>query len=283
MTVVRRDLKNSLFIKIFGAPEHKVYLLSLFNALNDTSYAEGTEVEINTIEDVIYMGIKNDVSCIVDNKMSLMEHQSSVNPNMPVRGLMYFGRLYEKYITQNDFNIYGSKLIKLPTPSYFVLYNGRAVLPDSSELRLSSAFIHEAASQKFEWTATVMNINIGTNEKLLKSCKVLEEYATFFEDIRTNIAAGTEKEKAIKNAVDACISRGGILSDYLLRHKSEVEGMLLTEYNEQETMAMFRRDYEAEIAQAKAEAADAKAEAAEAKAELAAAKAMIAELQKNKA
>lgn len=126
---------------------------------------------------------------------------------------------------------------------------------------------------------------------------LLKEYSNFFEDIRINIAAGTEKEKAIKNAVDDCISRGGILSDYLLRHKSEVEGMLLTEYNEQETMAMFRRDYEAEIADAKAraaaaeakaadagaEAADAKAEAAEAKAELAAAKAMIAELQKNKA
>lgn len=277
MTVVRRDLKNSLFIKIFGAPEHKVYLLSLFNALNDTSYAEGTEVEINTIEDVIYMGIKNDVSCIVDNKMSLMEHQSSVNPNMPVRGLMYFGRLYEKYIAQNDFNIYGSKLIKLPTPSYFVLYNGRAVLPDSSELRLSSAFIHEAASQKFEWTATVMNINIGTNEKLLKSCKVLEEYATFFEEMRIKIAAkGMDKERAISEVIDDCIRRGFILSEYLKRHKSEVAGMLLTEYNEEETMARFKRDYEADLAQANARAADAEAKAANAEAKAADAEAKAA-------
>ena len=287
MTVVRRDLKNSLFIKIFGAPEHKEYLLSLFNALNDTSYEEGTEVEINTIEDVIYMGIKNDVSCIVDNKMSLMEHQSSVNPNMPVRGLMYFGRLYEKYIKQNDFNIYGSKLIKLPTPSYFVLYNGRNVLPDSSELRLSSAFVHEVASQKFEWTATVMNVNIGTNDKLLKSCKVLEEYATFFEGIRINIASkGIDKERAISNVIDDCISRDFILSDYLLKHKVEVAGMLLTEYNEEETMAMFKRDYEADLAEAKAklraEVEKAKAEAAEAKAKLAAAEVLIAELQKKK-
>lgn len=101
-----------------------MYLLSLFNALNNTSYEECTVVEINTVEDVVYMGIKNDVSCIVDNKMSLIEHQSSVNPNMPVRGWMYFGRLHEKYIKKNDFNIYGSKLIKLPTPSCFVLYNG---------------------------------------------------------------------------------------------------------------------------------------------------------------
>ena len=278
MTMVRRDLKNSLFIKICGAPEHKLYLLSLFNALNDTSYEEGTEVEINTIEDVIYMGIKNDVSCIVDNKMSLIEHQSSVNQNMPVRGLMYFGRLYEKYIKQNDFNIYGSKLIKLPTPSYFVLYNGRDVLPDRSELRLSSAFIHEAASQKFEWTATVMNINIGTNEKLMKSCKVLEEYATFFEEIRIKIAVeGMDKERAISEVIDDCISRGFILSEYLKRHRAEVAGMLLTEYNEEETMAMFKRDYEADLAQAKAEIEKAKAKAADAEAKVADAEAKVAD------
>lgn len=282
MTTLRRDLKNSFFVKVFGASEHKHYLLSLFNALNNTNYAEGTEIELNTIEDVIYMGIKNDVSCIIDNNMSLIEHQSSVNPNMPLRGLMYFGRLYEKYVKQNERNIYGSRLIKLPTPSYFVLYNGAKYLPDRSELRLSSSFIHEGASQNFEWTATVLNINIGNNERLLKSCEVLKEYSTFFEEIRINIAADMKKEEAIKNAIDDFISRGCMLSDYLLRHKAEVEGMLLTEYNEQETMAMFRRDYEAEIAQSKAEAAQANARADEAEAKLAVAEAMIAELQKKK-
>lgn len=293
MSAVRSDLKNSLFIKIFGAPEHKPYLLSLFNALNNTNYAEGTEVELNTIENVIYMGIKNDVSCIIDNKMNLYEHQSTINPNMPLRGFMYFGRLYEKFVKKNKLNIYGQGLIKLPTPSYFVLYNGTDYLPDSSELKLSSSFIHEGASQKFEWTATVLNINIGRNERLLESCEALKEYSIFFEEIRSNIAAGMEKEQAIDKAINDCIVRDFILSDYLLQHKAEVVGVLLSEYNEQETMAMFKRDYEAELAkerqkaaievaeakaEAQAKAAEAIAEATNAKAELSKVNAQMEEL-----
>ena len=105
--------------------------------------AEITECEVTTIRDVIYINMKNDVSFIVDSHMSLFEQQSSVNPNMPLRGLMYFGNLYDSYVERRGLNIYGSKLVKIPAPQYFVLYNGKNDAPSNVELKLSDAFLTE--------------------------------------------------------------------------------------------------------------------------------------------
>lgn len=118
--------KDRLFCLIFGDENEKQNIISLYNALNGTNYSEDEEVEVTTIRDVIYINMKNDVSFIVDSHMSLFEQQSSVNPNMPLRGLMYFGNLYDSYIESRGLNIYGSKLVKIPTPQYYVLYNGKA-------------------------------------------------------------------------------------------------------------------------------------------------------------
>lgn len=279
MSIIRRNVKDSLFIKIFSAPEHKQYLLSLFNALNKKNYPAGTELEITTIENVIYMGIKNDVSCIVDNHMNLIEHQSTINPNMPLRGLLYFARLYEKYLAKGNHNIYLNNLIKVPTPSYFVLYNGEKSQPDYAELKLSDAFIHPQNNHRYEWTVDFLNINIGHNQDLLASCKMLNEYSRFFEEIRANKAKNIEIETAVNMAVDACIQRDGILSDYLRQHKAEVIGMILTEYNEQETLEAMRRNYDEQIATLKAENADQANKIADKDAKLAEQDALIAELK----
>ena len=99
-------------------------ILSLYNALCNTSYTNTDDIQIYTIEDVIYIKMKNDVSVLLDSFLYLWEQQSTFNPNMPIRGLLYFGKMYDKYITENHLNIYGKTLIKLPTPKYTVLYNG---------------------------------------------------------------------------------------------------------------------------------------------------------------
>lgn len=174
MTTIQREHKDRLFQKLFGDETNRKNLLSLFNALNNTNYTDENAIEINTIDDVIYMGMKNDVSCILDNYMSLSEHQSTFNPNMPIRGLMYFGRLYDKYIKQYGLNLYSTKLLKLPTPKYFVLYNGNIDKPDIINLKLSDSFIHKDGGNCFEWTATMININYGHNKKLLDSCLILK-------------------------------------------------------------------------------------------------------------
>ena len=166
--MINEKYKDRLFRKIFGYEKYKGNLLSLYNALNGTKYTNPDDLEITTIDEAIWMGMKNDVSCIINCNMALYEHQSSYSPNMPLRGLMYFGKLYNKYVKVNKQNIYGSKLVKIPTPQYYVFYNGERDYPDRIELKLSDAFQKEGKEGDFQWTAIMLNINFGKNKKLVE-------------------------------------------------------------------------------------------------------------------
>jgi hypothetical protein len=218
--------------------------MSLYNALNDTNYDDLDELEITTIDDCIYMGMKNDISLLIDFWLSLYEQQSTWNPNTPVRGMLYFSSMYEKYIAVNKLNIYGSKLIKLPTPQYIVFYNGideRMGGKDEVKLRLSDAFGDKTVSDEFEWTATVKNINLGRNKELMEKCRPLMEYATFVDKIRCYKEEFENIEEAVNKAVDECIKEG-ILAEFLIGHKAEVMDVCLTEYNEVEVQNAFKEE-----------------------------------------
>ena len=153
-----RKYKDSLFRLLFGREENKQNLLDLYNALNDSNYTNIDDLTINTIDDVIYMKMKNDVSFILDDQMVLLEHQSTYNPNMPLRGLLYFARLYEGMINISK-NIYYPKLIKIPTPQYIVLYNGTdRKISNKKVLKLSEAFEKQDINTGYEWTATMIDI-----------------------------------------------------------------------------------------------------------------------------
>ena len=125
---LRRNYKDSLFRMVF---REKKELLVLYNAINGTAYEDPEELVVTTIEDVLYMGRKNDISFLIKDVMNLYEHQSSVNPNMPLRGLIYISMLYQGYIEQNNLDIYSSTLLKLPTPKYLVFYNGTKAEPSA--------------------------------------------------------------------------------------------------------------------------------------------------------
>lgn len=226
---------------LFGYPKYKKNLLELFNALNGTNYEDENELEINTIEDTIYMGMKNDVPCIIQSNMAMYEQQSTWNPNMPLRGILYSARLFSKYIKANKLNIYSEKLIKIPTPQYYVFYNGKKKLGDKVILKLSDAFSALQNEGQFEWTATVLNINKGHNEELLSKCQILKEYVILIDRINENQKKYDSVEEAVENAVSYCI-KNNILQDFLTEHKAEVIMSLLTEYDEEETMGYVRRD-----------------------------------------
>ena len=229
---INRNHKDRLFIRLFGSGEYKENLLALYNALNDTEYTNIDDLQINTIDDVIYMGYKNDVSFLLYSEMDLFEHMSSYNPNMPLRGLMYFAKLIEKYITQGDFDIYGTKLLKIPEPRYYIFYNGEKDFPDETVLRLSDAFQQKKAPGECEWTAHMLNVNYGKNKKLLEKCKTLEEYAILIDTIREKRKTAETMEEAVDLAVNECIKEG-VLEKFLTAHKAEVCGMLLEEFDEE--------------------------------------------------
>ena len=230
-----RKYKDELFRKVF---HDKKDLLELYNAVNHTEYDDPDELEITTLGNVIYMSMKNDLSFIIGCVMNLYEHQSTFNPNMPVRGLMYFARLYEAYINKNKLDIYGRTLIRLPMPQYLVFYNGRVDPPAEMELRLSDAFVlagrFGAVEKKqepvLECRVRMLNINLGHNQGLMQGCRRLWEYAVFVAEVNKNMDKGYPLDGAVNKAIDDCI-RQDILKDILTQSRSEVFNMLLTEFD----------------------------------------------------
>ena len=167
--------------------------------------------------------------------MNLYEHQSTVNPNMPIRGLLYFAQLYDEYIKLHDLDVYGRKLVKLPTPQYIVFYNGKEEIPDDQTLLLTDAFECDSEVEDMEpaleCRARVLNVNDGHNAELMNKCKRLMHYSQFIARINQNIDAGMLLQNAIDEAISYCLENG-ILTDVLIRNRSEVRHMLLTEFNE---------------------------------------------------
>ena len=229
---INGEYKDRVFCLLFGREEYKDNILSLYNALNNTNYDNVDDIEITTIEDTIFIRMKNDVSFLVGSYLSLWEQQSTFNPNMPIRGLMYYGNLYNSYIHNRGINIYGSTLVKLPAPNYIVFYNGNANREAIEKLKLSDAFVKNDASNEFEWTATMINLNQGKNEELLAKCKVLSDYMVLINKIRKYQKEMDNMRAAVDCAVNECITEG-VLAEFLKKHRGDVMASVLTEFNEE--------------------------------------------------
>lgn len=234
-THVQRTHKDTLFRFIF---RDKKNLLHLYNALNGSDHQDENSLLLTTLENVIYLGYKNDVSFLLDCTLFLAEHQTTVNPNMPLRGVLYFARLYQDFITQREWDLYSSSLIPLPCPQYVVFYNGTASQPERQVLSLSDAFRKMSPDGEIpfppalECKALVLNINYGQNRALLEKCRPLWEYSYFIHNILEKLKAGYAPEKAVDLAVTHCLQEG-ILKDLLKKHRKEVVGMFLEEYDKE--------------------------------------------------
>ena len=233
-----RTHKADVFAMAF---RNKKDLFDLYNAVNGTDYDNPDDLEVNTLDNVLYMSMKNDVSFMIGCTMNLYEHQSSYNPNMPLRGLLYFSRLFNKYADQRKLNLYSSTLQKIPTPKYIVFYNGTREEPDRQILRLSDAF--ETNDGCLECEALMLNINYGHNRSLMEKCKRLEEYAIFVATVRKFASLNHfTLEDAITSAVEECIN-GGILVDVLKKQRAEVFEVILETFDKE----LYERDLRANI------------------------------------
>lgn len=224
-TPVYRTYKDRVFRMLFS---EKKRLLELYNALNGTDYTDEDDLTVNTLENAIFMKMRNDISFIIDCNMCLYEHQSTYCPNMPLRGFLYFADLYKKHLKDVDISV--SKLIRIPTPHYVVFYNGLEKKEEEFVQRFSDAF-EDDSQGCIELTVRFVNINFGRNKELLDKCKSLYGYAYFVEAIRQNLLT-MELGDAIETAVNECI-RKDILRDFLTEQKAEVIAMSIYEYNEE--------------------------------------------------
>ena len=232
--------KDRLFRIVF---REKKDLLKLYNAINNTNYTNEDDLTITTIEDVVYMGMKNDLSCIIGDVLNLYEHQSSFSPNLPLRGLLYFADIYRAYIEPIKKRLYMTKPLLIPFPQYIVFYNGTKNEPERLELKLSDLF-REKQKQcmpALDCTAVMLNINLGYNRELMEKCKMLKQYAQFVACIRECMKTEENYERAVEKAVDKCIKEN-ILVDVLRKNKAEVVDMILTEYDEEEMREFLQEE-----------------------------------------
>ena len=193
------------------------------------------------------MRMKNDISFVLDYEMNLFEHQSTDNANMPLRGLLYFARQYEKYIAENEYNIFGNKRIPIPTPQYVVFYNGNSWKQERKVLKLSDSFAANRIGGCMELEVLQLNINYGHNKEIMEKCKPLWEYSIFIGKIKS-YSKSMPIEEAVDKAVKECIEQD-ILKEILIKHQAEVKDMILTEYDEEKTMRLFRKEFEEEAAE----------------------------------
>ena len=224
-TTVNRTYKDRVFRMLF---QEKKELLNLYNALNGTAYDNEDDLKVNTLENAIFMKMKNDISFLITSNMYLFEHQSSYCPNMPLRGLFYLMDLYKKELS--DLELSTHTRVRIPTPQYIVFYNGLERQEEEFEQKLSESFETKEPGC-MELTVRSININLGKNEALMEKCRTLYEYACFIAKVR-EYRKNEEFPTAVKLAVEDCI-RNDILREFLIKQKSEVISMSIYEYNEE--------------------------------------------------
>ena len=250
MATHNRRYKDSVFVDFFGEDKNaKANFLSLYNALHGTKLDTSTELEPLRLEQVMYMAFRNDVACLIDGKIIvLIEHQSTINANMPLRFLQYAARLYERI--QNPRDRYLRRLKKIPTPEFYVFYNGEDGYPENVTLRLSDVFMTIPQKPCLELVVSVMNINYNRGSEILHTCKPLKEYTLFVDAVRRHTKL--DPENGFKNAIKECI-QNDILREYLQRKSREVMNMLIAEYDYDVDIAV-QREEEREIALKEGEA-----------------------------
>ena len=232
--VANRKFKDTVFRMLFSDKEA---LLSLYNAVNNSHYTDSCALEIVTLENAIYMGMKNDLAFILDMNLYLYEHQSTMNPNIPLRDLFYIAAEYQKLVDKKS--LYSSALQKIPNPHFIVFYNGSTPIDDCYTSRLSDAFYHVTDNPSLELIVTTFNVNAGHNTKLMSHCQILKEYSIYVAKVRS-LAEQMPLDDAVQKAVTECIQEN-ILADFLRKNQAEVIAMSIFEYDKVEEEKKLRK------------------------------------------
>ena len=235
-TPVNRLYKSRIFAMLY---QDKKELLDLYNAISGKHYEDPELLEINTLENAIYMTMRNDLSFLIDFRLSLYEHQSTYSPNLPLRDLFYISDLYSGMV--KDENLYGIKLVQIPAPQFVIFYNGMKEMPDRTVLRLSDAYSVKEENPAVELTAVMLNINRGHNEKLKGLCKSLKDYSEYTARVR-EYADTMPISEAVEQAICECIQEG-ILAEFLKQNRAEAKQVSIYEYDEEKHMRQERETF----------------------------------------
>ena len=232
---VAKDYKDRLFRMIFNDREK---LLELYNAMNGSDYKDASELQVVTLENAIYLSMKNDVAYVLHDELFLYEQQSTKNANMPLRCLFYASDTYSVLV--KDKNIYGTKMLPLPSPTFVVFYNGKQKMDEEGELRLSDAFVKKQENPNLEVIVKVKNINMGNSRELFEKCRPMRDYMIFVDKVRRYSQEQT-LEDAVEQTIRECMEED-VMADFLKRNRAEVVRMCLYEYDEEKQREFDREE-----------------------------------------
>ncbi len=231
----QKKYKDTVFRMLFGKEERA---LSLYNGVNGTDYKDASSLQFNTLENAVFMNVKNDLSFVFASCVNLYEHQSTVPVNMPLRDLFYIADVWQKEFMNKS--IYSTKRTVMPNPNFVVFYNGVKAMPEQMEMKLSDSYLIATDEPSLELKVKVLNINSGMNEELKERCPELKQYMQYIDRIR-NYSKEMKLKDAVIKAVEECI-RENILRDFLMEQKAEVVRMSIYEFDEEREMAIIRAD-----------------------------------------
>lgn len=233
-----REYKSDVFSMLM---EDKAYALDVYNALNHSHYNKPEDVEMILLERYVSLTVRNDASFIIGMDMNFYEHQSTYNPNMPLRGLLYYADTMEHRIKECNINIFGRKLVEIPTPKFVVFYNGVEKRPAVEKMKLSEAFINKEENIQLELVCTVYNLNAVENQDLLGNSQVLYGYTIFVQMVRERIQLDYSLDDAIDYAINECI-HNHILEEFFVSRKDEVRKMTKLDFTWERQEQLIRME-----------------------------------------
>ena len=231
-----RNYKDRIFRMVF---REKKALLALYNAMNETDYENEDDLKVTTLESALYLEMKNDVSFVLYDELLLYEHQSTKNPNLPLRNLFYVSDVYSELT--KDLFLYGSVPVQIPEPKFVVFYNGLENMQEREVLKLSSLYAKKAEHISLELETLVLNVNVGYNKILMERCRQLSDYAQFVSEVRKRLSKKIPLSEAVNEAVEDCIQRG-ILAEFLSKNRAEVIKVSIYEYDKEKVKRMFKEE-----------------------------------------
>ena len=231
-----RNYKDRIFRMVF---REKKALLALYNAMNETDYENEDDLKVTTLESALSLEMKNDVSFVLYDELLLYEHQSTKNPNLPLRNLFYVSDVYSELT--KDLFLYGSVPVQIPEPKFVVFYNGLENMQEREVLKLSSLYAKKAEHISLELETLVLNVNVGYNKILMERCRQLSDYAQFVSEVRKRLSKKIPLSEAVNEAVEDCIQRG-ILAEFLSKNRAEVIKVSIYEYDEEKVKRMFKEE-----------------------------------------
>lgn len=233
-----REYKSSVFTMLEEEPK---YALDTYNALNGTDYVDENAITIQKLDGRVLLSIRNDASFLLDSFLNLYEHQSTYNPNMPLRQLLYFSDLMWKMIKEKDLDVYGNSRINIPTPKFVVFYNGLTKCPEMEIMRLSDLYEHKCEAYDLDLSCVVYNINPGYNEDIKRKSETVRGYTTFVEKVRRYSVEESSLEDAINRAMDECIEED-VLAEFFVRRREEVLKMEVLDFTFERRLELVARD-----------------------------------------